>query len=271
MERLRGNLARYNETGLAGYVVAGSTGEAGLLTREERLALFAAAREGAPGKVLFAGTGVESVRDTIALTRSAADLGYDAALVLTPHYYRAQMQRPETQVEFYRAVADASPIPVFVYSFPQMTGIEVPVEAIARIAEHPNVVGIKESSADLARIEAVIRGVPAGFAVWVGSSVKFHDCLVMGARGGILAIANALPEAAMRVWERFAAGDVHGSREAQATIVEAAGVGPRFGIPGLKCAMDRMGLYGGPARRPLLPLDEGQKAEVARMFRGWSS
>ncbi len=151
-------------------------------------------------------------------------------------------------------------------TFRKIPGIDLPLEAILELSEHPNIIGIKESSADLEKIARLTANLPAGFPVLVGSSAKFHDCLRLGATGGILAIANALPRATLLVYERYQAGDVEGSHEAQRRIVEAAGVAPRYGIQGLKYAMDLKGFYGGPARLPLLPLDAGQKAEIAALF-----
>ena len=265
---LRRNIERYCRAGLLGFVVAGSTGEAPLLSAEEKRALFATVRESAEGRTLIAGTGLESVRETVALTREAARLGYDAALVLTPHYFRGQMLRPETQLSFFRAVADASPIPVLIYDFPQMTGIDLPLDVVQRLAEHANIIGIKESSADLEKIGTLAAKLPSGFHVLVGSSAKFHECLRLGALGGILAIANALPGAALAIHERYRAGDIEGSAAAQRRIVDAAGVAPRYGVQGLKYAMDLMGYHGGPTRLPLLPLDASQRAEVEALFSG---
>ena len=259
-EALRENIRKYNAAGLAGYVVAGSTGEAAYLSREERLRVFETVRECADGRALIAGAGLESVRETVSLIRSAAAIGYHAALVLTPHYYRSQMLREESQIGFFRAVADASPLPVLIYNIPQTTGIDLAAGMVARIAEHANIVGVKESSADLEKVGAMIRGVPRGFPVLVGASGKFHDALQLGAAGGILAIANALPEAALKIYG--------GSAETQQRIADAAGVAPRFGIQGLKYAMDLKGFYGGEARLPLLPLDARQKAEIERLFSG---
>lgn len=263
---LRQNIAKYCDAGLPGFVVAGSTGEAAFLGKDEKLKLFQTVSEAAPGKTLIAGAGVESVRETIRLIAAAADLGYHAALVLTPHYYRAQMSRPETQLAFFRAVADASPLPVLIYNFPQMTGVDLPAGLVAQLAEHANIIGIKESSADLDKVASLTAALSKPFQVLVGSSVKFHDCLRLGAIGGILAIANALPRSARRICDRFAAGDVEGSADAQRQIVEAAAVAPRYGIQGLKYAMDRKGYFGGQARLPLLRLDDAQKAEIDRLF-----
>ena len=265
---LRDNLAKYNATGLRGYAVAGSTGEAAFLSRDEKLKLFEAVRAAADGKTLIAGTGVESVRETVRLIEDAAAIGYGAALVLTPHYYRGQMARPESQTAFFRAVADESPVPVLIYDFPQMTGIDLPVELVVELAAHPNIAGIKESSADLEKIGKLIASVPPGFQVLVGSSAKFHASLKLGAIGGILAIANAVPNAAQSIFTRFVAGDVAGSSEAQQRIVEAANVAPRYGIQGLKYAMDLKGYFGGPARLPLVPVGPREKTEIEELFRG---
>jgi 4-hydroxy-2-oxoglutarate aldolase len=134
------------------------------------------------------------------------------------------------------------------------------------LAAHPNIAGIKESSADLAKVQSLIAAVPATFPVLVGSSAKFHDCLGLGAAGGILAIANAAPRSARSIFERFSAGDVMGSRSVQCSIGDGASVAMRFGIQGLKYAMDLKGFHGGPGRPPLLPLDAQQKADVQALF-----
>lgn len=264
---LRQNITKYNDTGLLGYVVGGSTGEAALLERNEKVRVFETARDSAAAdKVLIAGTATESVRETRALIGVAAAMGYRAALVITPHYYRGQMLRPESQVAFFRAVADECVVPILIYNFPQMTGIDLHVDVVSQLAEHPNIIGIKESSADLEKVASLTRGLPGSFQVLVGSSARFHECLCLGATGGILAVANALPERALLIHDRYRSGDVEGSREAQKAIVEAAGVAPRYGIQGLKYAMDLKGYFGGLARLPLLPLDDRQKSEIEEIF-----
>jgi len=267
-EALQQNISKYNDAGLAGFVICGSTGEAPLLNREEKLKLFETARDAADGRVLIAGAGVESVRETLSLIRDAAKLGFDATLVLTPHYFRAQMLRPETQLTFFRAVADESPLPVLVYNFPQMTGIDLAVDVFAQLSEHPNIIGLKESSADLAKIAALTSTLPAGFDIFVGASPKFHDCLSLGARGGILAGANVLPHSMQRVYDLFQAGEVPASRVLQQTIAPCTGVAAQYGIQGLKYAMDLKGLFGGLPRPPLLPLDVRQKMEIEALFQG---
>ena len=267
-DALRRNITLYNRTGLLGYVVAGSTGEAAMLGKEEKRSLFEAVREAADGKVLIAGTGAESVRETLSQIRDAAEFGYDAALVITPHYYRGQMARPEVQSTFFRAVADSSAVPIIIYNFPQMTGIDLAVELVAQLSEHPNIFGIKESSAEMDKIGALLAGVAKTFPVVIGPSSKLHASLRLGATGGITAFANAAPEEALRIYDRFRAGDVEGSDAAQRQIAEASGVAPKFGIQGLKYAMDLKGLYGGPCRLPLLPLNAAQKTEIEQLFQG---
>lgn len=266
-DALRRNIAKYSHAGLKGFVVAGSTGEAQLLGLDEKRKLFETARQAADGGVLIAGTGAESVRETLALIHDAADLDYDAALVLTPHYYRGQMTRPETQVAFFRAVADSSPLPVLIYNIPQNTGIDLPLDVVVQLSEHPNILGIKESSADLGKIGKLTSALPATFDVLVGASALFHESLCLGARGGILAIANVAPRSNQLIYDRYQSGDVSGSRALQQQIAEAAGVMARYGIQGLKYAMDLKGYFGGPARLPLLPLDARQKSEIELLFR----
>ncbi len=265
-DALRHNIAKYIRAGLKGFVVAGSTGEAPLLSSDDKRKIFQTVRQAVGESLLIAGTGTESVRETLGLIRDAGDLGYDAALVLTPHYYRGQMSRPETQVAFFRSVADASPIPVLIYNFPQMTGVDLSLDVVAKLSEHPNIIGIKESSSDLDRIGKLISTLPATFEVLVGSSAKFHESLCLGATGGILAIANAAPRSSLLIYDRYRSGDVAGSHAVQRQIVDAAGVAPRYGIQGLKFAMDLKGYFGGPARLPLLPLDAQQMVEIELLF-----
>jgi 4-hydroxy-2-oxoglutarate aldolase len=157
-KKLEANVERYSRTPVAGIVVLGSTGEAILLSDQERRDVLKAAREAAaPNKVLVAGTGIESAIETLRLTEYAAELGYDVAMVRTPHYYKKQMQ-PANLLAFYRTVADRSPIPVIVYNFPQATGYDIPSEVMIELAEHPNLIGIKESSGDVEKVRNMVEG-----------------------------------------------------------------------------------------------------------------
>jgi 4-hydroxy-2-oxoglutarate aldolase len=157
-KKLEHNVDRYSRTPVAGIVVLGSTGEAILLSDQERRDVLKSAREAAaPNKVLVAGTGVESAIETLHLTEYAADLGYDVAMVRTPHYYKKQMA-PANILAFYRTVADRSPLPVIIYNFPQATGYDIPAEIVIALAEHPNLIGIKESSGDVEKVRRMVDG-----------------------------------------------------------------------------------------------------------------
>ena len=157
-KKLEHNVERYSRTPVAGIVVLGSTGEALMLSDQEKRDVFKVAREAAaPNKVLVAGTGIESAIETLRFTEYAAKLGYDVAMVRTPHYYKKQML-PANMLAFYRTVADHSPIPVIVYSFPQATGYDIPAELMIELAEHPNLIGIKESSGDVEKVRKMVEG-----------------------------------------------------------------------------------------------------------------
>src|SRR6267154_2714768 len=157
-KKLESNVERYSRTPCAGIVLLGSTGEAILLSDQERRDVLKSAREAAaPGKVLIAGTGVESAIETLRLTEYAAELGYDVAMVRTPHYYKKQLQ-PASMLAFYRTVADRSPLPVIIYNFPQATGYDIPAELVIELAEHPNLIGIKESSGDVEKVRRMVEG-----------------------------------------------------------------------------------------------------------------
>jgi 4-hydroxy-2-oxoglutarate aldolase len=157
-KKLEANVERYSKTPVAGIVVLGSTGEAILLSDEERREVLKIAREAAaPNKVLVAGTGIESASETLRLTEYAAELGYDVAMVRTPHYYKKQLQ-PANMLAFYRLVADRSPLPVIIYNFPQATGYDIPAEVVIELAEHPNLIGIKESSGDVEKVRRMVEG-----------------------------------------------------------------------------------------------------------------
>lgn len=263
LDRLRENVKRYNALNLAGYVVNGSTGEAVLLSRAESEQIWTAVREtAAPGKVLIAGTGVDSTADTIERTRRAAALGYSVALVKTPYYYKPQMT-PAAEIEHFERVADASPIPIVIYQVPQFTGVALEAPAIAKLAQHPNIAGIKESSGIIQRVSEIVHAAPKQFQTLVGSAGTFLPALTSGAIGGILGVACFLPELCLELYTAFQAGELVKAQEAQRRMLNVAKkIVSELGPPGVKCAMDQVGYYGGPARRPFLPLSDAQRKEV---------
>jgi 4-hydroxy-2-oxoglutarate aldolase len=238
-----------------------------MLSEGEKIRVWATVSEAASSdKILIAGTAAQSTVETVSLAKSAAKSGYHAALVLTPSFFRAQMQNQQLQLGFFCAVAEASPIPIILYNFPQMTGIDLDAETLAKAAEHNNVAAVKESSAELSKIEALRKALPPSMPLLVGASTKFDECLLRGADGGILAIANALPNSACRILEKFSAGDTAGSEAEQDRIREAAGTAPKYGLQGLKYAMEVRGFRGGPCRHPLPLVTENAKAEIRVTF-----
>jgi dihydrodipicolinate synthase/N-acetylneuraminate lyase len=265
--KLRENIARYNRLGLAGYVLNGSTGESVLLRWEEIYRLWEAAKESAaPGKVLIAGTGAESTAETIEHTNRAASLGFNAALVRTPHFYKPQM-KVDALSEFYLRVAETARIPVLVYSVPIFTNLQVDAHLIARVAQHPNIIGMKDSSGDVEGVRKIIAAAPKGFQTLVGSASTLFESLELGACGAILALANAFPELCVEIYDASRSGDYKGAHLlAQQLLAPAKILGPQYGIPGLKYALDRLGYYGGPPRPPLLALSEAAKLEIDVML-----
>ena len=268
--KLEHNVTKWNLTSLAGYVVCGSTGESVFLTSEEKtLCWELVAKHAAPGKTLIAGTGVESVRETVQLTNRAAEIGYQAAMVRTPHYYKSLMNRNEAQLLYFRAVADQAKIPLMIYNWPQTTGLDIAPEVVAKLAEHPNIIAIKESSGSLEKVMQMIRECPVGFQVLVGSAPTLWPSLQAGAVGAVLAFANASPYATITIWEAHRTRETEAGWDWQGRIARAARlVTVKYGIPGLKYAMDLNGYYGGIPRLPLVPVGPEARKEIEEAFEG---
>jgi len=264
---LKYNIQQYNRTDLAGYVILGSTGESVLLTNEERDKIFVAAKEAAAKeKKLIAGTGAESTAETIERTKRAAELGYDAALVKTPYYYKPAY-KPDVLIAHYRRVADESPIPLLLYSVPQFTGIALEPPEIAALAEHPNIIGIKDSSGSVQRVAETIASVPRAFQVLVGSASTLYPSLAIGARGAILALACPLAEKCVKLYELFRQGHHEQARDLQSALVRASKlIVSEGGIAGVKFGMDQRGYRGGLPRLPLQPLSNEQKMRIAELL-----
>lgn len=260
---LAANLQRWNRTGLAGYLILGSNAEFVYLTEEEKIRILEVARENIPrDKVMIAGTGCEATEATIALTKRAAAIGVDAVMVVTPAYYKPQM-RDRILVEHYRRVADASPIPVFLYNVTPFTGVVIEPAVLAQLARHPNIVGMKDSAGNLSIFAEYLRQAPSNFIFFIGSASVFLPALAMGASGGILAIANCAPEACLSIYALFREGKWEEARQQQLKLLPAMrAVTTRFGIGGLKVAMDLLGYEGGWPRPPLLPPTEEEKKEI---------
>lgn len=260
---LADNLTRWNSYPLAGYVVLGTNGEFPFLSDREKLTLFEAARKGIPADKLFmAGTGCESTHSTIALTKEAAKLGADVALLITPSYYKSKMDAAAL-THYYFTVADASPIPVSVYNMPANTNVDMSAELIIKLSEHPNIAGVKESGGNLPKIGEIIRYARPGFQVLAGSAGFLYPAYCLGAVGGVLALANIAPKLCCDLEKLFQQAKHDEARELQLRlIVPNNAVTNRFGVPGLKAAMDMVGYYGGPPRSPLLPVSDAQRETI---------
>jgi 4-hydroxy-2-oxoglutarate aldolase len=264
LDDLRVNVARYNDTALAGYVVLGSTGEEVLLTREERSRVLETARNVASKeKTLIAGASAESTGETIARTRLAAEMGYSVALVKPPHYYKPHLAG-QVLLDHFRRVADASRIPVLLYSIPQFTGVALEAPDVAELAKHSNIIGIKESSGDVQRMSAILALAPEGFQALAGSANTFHASLMIGACGGILALACVLPELCAELYARVRRGDTERAQQLQQRLLPASRlIAAQGGPAAVKCAMDLRGYRGGAPRLPLVPVSAAQREEIS--------
>ena len=263
--RLRAALARWLATPLTGFVILGSNGEAALLDEDESDRVVATAREVVPrGRTFIVGTGRESTRAAIAATRRAAALGADAVLVRTPGFFKSQMTT-DVFVRHYTAVADASPVPVLLYNFTAVTGVNLPVEAVAALAPHPNIIGMKESNGDVARVADLIGAVSGNdFNVLVGSAATFFEALRVGACGGILALGSVLPEACSWLFDLTRAGRDDEARALQQELMPLAKfLGSMHGVAGLKAALNLVGCDVGRPRPPLVPLGAAATRELA--------
>ena len=267
--KVQHNVEKWNRTGLAGYVVCGSTGESVHLTVEEKLTMFElVAKYAAADKLLLAGTGAESVRETVALTNRAAGMGYQAAMIRTPHYYKNVINNGAAQALYFRSVADQSKVPLMIYNWPQATGVDIPADTVAALSEHPNIIAIKESSGSLEKVMQMLREVKPGFQVLVGSAPTLWPSFTVGAVGAVLAYANAAPYSTIAIWEAHRTRETEAARDWQNRIGRPSWlVTVKYGIPGLKYAMDLNGYYGGPCRLPLSPLTPEAKAEIEEAFR----
>jgi len=263
----RDNLRAYLQTGVHGFVVAGSTGEAPLLDESEIVQLVEWARDIVPPELtLLAGTGAESTRATIRASKAVAKAGADAVLVRPPSYYRGRMD-PDTVRLHYEAVADAVPLPVVLYNVPKFVPVELTAGLLAELGAHPNVVGIKDSSGDLKLLGAFLDAAPPGCAVLVGAGSHIYAALEMGAAGGIVAVGCFAPRLAAEVYVRFRAGEMGPAGAAQGKIS-----GPnktivgQLGVPGIKHAVGLLGYYGGRPRSPLPPLSEHDEDRVRTLM-----
>jgi 4-hydroxy-2-oxoglutarate aldolase len=264
---LKSNLRFWNSSPLTGLVVGGSNGEFALLSAAERLETVRLARENlAPDKVLIAGTGCESTTATIDLSVAAAAEGAEAVLVVNPHYYKGSYDDDALET-YYRRVADGSPVPLILYNMPGNTGLNLSVPLVSRLSRHPNIAGLKDSSGNIVQIGEIIASSDSGFAVFAGSASFLLPTLLLGGTGGTMALANVLPEQCCRIQALAQAGEWQSAAALQLGLLAInAAVTRRWGIPGLKAAMDMSGLRGGEPRPPLLPLKKSCHSELKTLL-----
>jgi len=265
---LKSNIEKYNKHGLSGYVVLGSTGEGILMNDLEGLKAIELVRSTAsPGKIVIAGTGTDSTKPTIEFTNKAADAGAQFALVVTPFYYKAQMTAQALEA-YYLEVAEKSKIPVILYSVPKFTGLDLPLQSIVSLSQHPNIAGLKDSSGNVSSLGEILKACPQDFNVLQGSGSVLYASLALGARGGILALADMAPRESVEIYKLAKDGGWEKAREIQLRVltVNQRIVG-NYGVPGIKCALDLLGYFGGDSRPPLRPVTSEVKDSIRQILK----
>jgi 4-hydroxy-2-oxoglutarate aldolase len=268
VSQLKSNIEKFESSDLSGYLVLGSTGESVLMNDRERIkALETVGASASEGKTIIAGTGMQSTRATIEFTNLAARAGAHYALVVTPFYFKKQMT-PQNLEKYYREVAEKSKIPILMYNVPKFTGLDLPLKAILSLADHPNIAGLKESSGNIALMGELLKSCPADFMIFQGTGSLLFTSLTLGARGGILALSNMAPTQTLEIFERVRAGDLDKAREIQMRLITLnERVVNTHGVPGIKCAMDLLGYFGGHPRPPLQPVDQETREAIGRLLK----
>ena len=267
LDQLKKNFQRWNQTGLSGFLVLGSNGEAVYLNEREKIKVIEVSRESIPkSKIMLVGTGMESTQETIRFTNQAAKLGADCALVVTPSYFKGSM-KPQILYDHFISVAESSKIGILIYNVPQFTGINLEPELVAKLSEHPNIIGIKDSSGNIGQLSEIVSLSQKGFPVFVGSAPVFFPALCVGAVGGILAVANAVPQECIQIQNLFNEGKIGEARMLQSRLTPLAkAVTTKYGIGGLKMAMDLAGYFGGNPRLPLRKPGQEVEEELKQLL-----
>lgn len=266
-DKLQFNINKWNKTGLSGYVVMGSNGESVFLTREEKLILVETTKKFAsPDKLIIAGTGSDSIKETISLSNESADRGADYALILTPSFYKPEMKH-NAFIKYFMSVADSVKIPVIIYNVTKFTGVDIEAETVAKLSAHPNIAGIKNSSENVRQNNEFVSQSHKDFALLVGTASMLYSGFTAGAAGGILALANIAPEECIRIHELIEKGELKDALDLQNRMIPVnKAVTARYGVPGLKYTMDLTGYYGGEPRSPLSPLNDSAKEDLKRIL-----
>jgi len=262
------NMESWNDAELAGYLVMGSNSETPYMNESEKLKLIElTVRHAKKGRIVLAGTGMESARETIALTNKAADLGVEAALVLTPSYYHAKMNE-EAQISFFTEVAEHTRIPVMIYNVTNFTHINVTVNTVRVLGRHPNILGMKDSTGNVPQLVMFSAVIDTGFNLMTGTLSAWYPALTLGVKAGIFAVANCTPNECTAIQTAFDKGDHETACNLYRRIFPVnTAVTATFGIAGLKYACDLLGYRGGYVRNPLQPLKEAEKEKIKEILK----
>ncbi len=258
-DKLSENISKWNKTELSGYVVMGSNGESAFLTRDEKLKLIESVKENSgKDKIVIAGTGSDSIKETIALTNASAEKGADYALILTPSFFKEKMDS-NSFIKYFTAVADKSEVPIIIYNVPKFTGVNIEASAVSRLSEHKNIIGLKNSSENTSHLSEIIYNTPKDFVTLVGTASVLYPGLCAGADGGVLALANIAPEECIHIYKLFNERKNKEALELQNRMIPVnKAVTGKYGVAGLKAAMDMLGYFGGEPRSPLNKLSQNE-------------
>ncbi len=267
--KIQHNFEKWSRTSLAGFVIGSLPGEGPLLDAAEKLELLRVAAGAIPeGRTIIADVSEEGVHAAAKLACAAAQAGAHAVVSSVPHQYRNLMYGPETQMLFFRALADQSPVPVLIHNAPQMTGVDLLPETAARLAEHPNIAGVIETGTPASRVAQIRSLAPKDFAILAGTESQVWESLKAGANGAALAFGSIAPYATIAIWEAFRTREEDAGLDWQARISHPSIlVTDMYGVPGLKHAMDLNGYYGGPPRLPFVPVSQDARREIEDAFR----
>ncbi|MDZ7623956.1 MAG: dihydrodipicolinate synthase family protein [Ignavibacteriaceae bacterium] len=260
------NLLRYENKLLSGYVLFGSNGESAFLTRDEKLQIVAKVQEHTK-RTLIAGTGLDSIKETISLTNDAAERGANYALIITPSFFKSEMKH-HNFLNYYTRIADSIMIPLIIYNVPKFTNVNIETETIIELSSHPNIIGLKDSTENPSRISEISANVDSEFKLIVGTASVLYNGLTSGAKAGILALANIAPDQCLQIYNLIREKNFEKALEIQNRMIPVnKAVTTKFGVAGLKAAMDLLGYFGGKPRMPLEPLSEAQLIELKMILK----
>jgi len=261
------NVAKWNDTDLAGYLVLGSNSETCFLSEEEKIELVKiTVKTASKDRFVMAGTGIEGLRETIRFTNLCGELGCDAALVLTPNFFDAKMDS-KNLINYFTALADKAEIPILIYNVPKFTHVNIKPDAVAELSRHPNIIGMKDSMGDIVQIANFLNVKDDSFNVMVGTASIWYPALHLGVVNGVHALANCCPNECSEIQHLFDAGKYDEARALYMRVLPVnSAVTGAYGVPGLKHACDRMGFKGGKVRTPLIDSNEDAKAAVDKIL-----